>query len=101
MNVHQYVLANRPCDGAPAPRVLRISADDGVFWIAEADNSARLVRLPLPGSSRSDEAESSGPWSALEALASAGEAEAAGRWVRRLTPIIRKPLPTDADGVRP
>ena len=67
--------------GAPAPRAWRIATNEGVFWLAEAGNAARLIRLPLPGGGATSEPPHvDGEWSALEALADTAEAEATGRW---------------------
>ena len=102
MKANGYVLANEVRDGALAPRAWRIATDEGVFWLAEAGNAARLIRLPLPGGiDRQAPPQDDGPWVALEALASTAEAEAAGRWVRGGRPVDSDPRASDVADARP
>ena len=96
MKVHGYALTNEVGDGAPAPRAWRIATDEGVFWLAEAGNTARLIGLPLPdGIDRQAPFQDDGPWAALAAFASTAEAEAAGRWVGGERPLAVNPQLSD------
>ena len=83
MKVNPYMLTGVRRDGAPPPRIWRISTDDGVLWLAEDGGRSRLIRLPFPVGDGDNVAylEEVGQ-SPCEALALTAETEAAGRWVR-------------------
>jgi hypothetical protein len=96
MKVNSYSVATIRRDGAPPPRVWRISTEGGILWLADEGGRSRLIRLPFPiGDSDNTSHADDRLQTPCEALALAAETEAAGRWVRDTPAPMHQPTAGD------
>src|SRR5690606_31909260 len=79
VKVNVYYLSAGRRDGAPPPCALRIATTEGVFWLAQDGEAARLIRLPQPGDGEVDVGHEDGAWTTCATLALNAETEAASR----------------------